>query len=289
MAGLQFIKMDGLGNDFIVVDCIDAAQSDKVGSRARVLCDRRRGIGADGVICVLPADGGADFRMRIFNADGSEAEMCGNGVRCFGEYLRVTGKFIGKFTISTLAGLIEVEFTRADADSGHYRVNMGAPRFSPDEIPVVRVNHSDEDFIMQEINALDRTFKVTAVSMGNPHAVIYADELNDELVLNYGPAVQKSTFFPKGVNVEFVKIISADEISMRVYERGCGETLACGTGACAAVVSGIINKMNGNDVMVHLPGGDLKISWDGDRTRPVYMSGPARVVFTGTIFDTRSL
>ncbi|MDR3013639.1 MAG: diaminopimelate epimerase [Chitinispirillales bacterium] len=281
---MQFVKMDALGNDFLIIECADVAQSDAIKARAQNFCDRRRWIGADGVICIMPIEGGGvDYRMRIFNADGSEAEMCGNGVRCVGEYLRITDRLGDGFAIDTLAGLIEVGFTGASNGEGHYRVNMGRPRFSPDEIPVVPVDVADKDFIMKEITALGRTFKVTAVSMGNPHAVVYVDELSDELVLTYGPAIQKSTFFPKSVNVEFVKVLSSDEIRMRVYERGCGETLACGTGACAAVVSGIENGMNGNNVAVHLPGGDLRIEWNGNRAHPVYMSGPARAVYEGTI------
>jgi diaminopimelate epimerase len=243
MDATQFIKVEGLGNDFVMLDCADVAQSDAVASRAVALCDRRRGVGADGVICVLPAAGsGADFRMRIFNADGGEAQMCGNGVRCFREYLRRTGRPAERFVIETLAGLIEVE--RVDAGGthgGNYRVNMGAPRLLPDDIPVVPAEITDKDFIMREIVALDREFKVTAVSMGNPHAVIYTEELSDELVSVAGPAIQRHSFFPKGVNVEFVHIISKDEIRMRVYERGCGETQACGTGACAAVVAGVVS------------------------------------------------
>jgi diaminopimelate epimerase len=292
MSGLRFIKVEGLGNDFVMLDCADVAQSDAVGSRAAALCDRRRGVGADGVICVLPAAaGGADFRMRIFNADGGEAEMCGNGVRCFGEYLRLTGRTAERFVIETLAGPIEVENEgvstalndRGGPHGGSYRVNMGAPRLLPDDIPVVPAEVTDKDFIMREIVALDKTFKVTAVSMGNPHAVIYAEDLSDELVLEAGPAIQRHPFFPKGVNVEFVHIISRDEVRMRVYERGCGETQACGTGACAAVVAGVVSGLGGNDVTVRLLGGDLRISWDGDRGHPVFMSGPARAVFHGEL------
>jgi diaminopimelate epimerase len=222
--------------------------------------------------------------MRIFNADGGEAEMCGNGVRCFGEYLRLTGRQAKRFVIETLAGPIEVENLDSDGThGGNYRVNMGAPRLLPDEIPVVPAEITDKDFIMQEIAALDKTFRVTAVSMGNPHAVVYAEDLSDELVLEAGPAIQRHPFFPKGVNVEFVHIISADEVRMRVYERGCGETQACGTGACAAVVAGVVSGLGGNDVTVRLLGGDLHISWDGDRGHPVFMSGPARAVFHGEI------
>jgi diaminopimelate epimerase len=286
MGGLRFVKVEGLGNDFVMFDCADVAQSDAVASRSVALCDRRRGVGADGVICVLPATagGGADFRMRIFNADGGEAEMCGNGVRCFGEYLRLTGWPAERFVIETLAGHIEVERVDAGGAQGwNYRVNMGAPRLTPDDIPVVPAEITDKDFIMREIVALDKTFKVTAVSMGNPHAVVYAEELSDELVLEAGPAIQRHSFFPKGVNVEFVHIISKDEIRMRVYERGCGETQACGTGACAAVVAGVVSGLGGNDVTVRLLGGDLQVSWDGDRGHPVFMSGPAQAVFRGEL------
>jgi len=279
------MKVEGLGNDFVMFDCADVAESDVAGGRAVALCDRRRGVGADGVICVLPAaaGGGADYRMRIFNADGSEAEMCGNGVRCFGEYLRLTGRSAERYVIETLAGLIVVESVDVGPHGGSYRVNMGAPRLLPDDIPVIPVEVTDKDFIMREIAALDKTFKVTAVSMGNPHAVVYADELSDELVLGAGPAIQRHPFFPKGVNVEFVHIISADEVRMRVYERGCGETQSCGTGACAVVVAGVVSGLGGNDVTVRLLGGDLRVSWDGDRGHPVFMSGPAKSVFRGEL------
>jgi len=281
---IKFTKAEGLSNDFVMLDCESAAQSDEIKSKTHLLCDRRRGIGADGVICVLPpSKDGSDYRMRIFNADGSEAEMCGNGVRCFGEYLRATGRNVEKVRIDTLAGLIELEFAGADERGGQYRVNMGPPRFSPADIPVIPVDLNDADFVMKEVTALDRTFLVTAVSMGNPHAVIFNDELDDELVLGYGPAIQKTAFFPKGVNVEFVKVLSSNEVKMRVYERGCGETQACGTGACAVVAAGIVNGKLEHDVTVHLLGGDLNISWDGYWEHPIYMTGPARVVFNGTI------
>jgi len=282
--GLQFSKAEGLGNDFVMVDCADLHRSDEIGARAGILCDRQRGIGANGVICVLPAAaGGADYRMRIFNADCSEAEMCGNGVRCVGEYLRVTGRYKEKFVLDTLAGRIEVAFTGEDDGVGRYRVNMGLPRFAPDEVPVVPFDALDTEFVMRGLNVCGRTFRVTAVSMGNPHAVAFVDELDDDTVLRCGPAIQTHSQFPKGANVEFVKVISTEEARMRVYERGCGETHACGTGACAAVVAGVVGRLLVNDVTVHLLGGDLQISWDGRRDSPVYMSGPARVVYSGTL------
>jgi diaminopimelate epimerase len=280
----EFTKAEGLGNDFIIVECADVEKSDHVMASARRLCDRHRGIGADGVICViLPRVKGGNFRMRIFNADGSEAEMCGNGVRCFGQYLRVTGRCTEWFTIDTLAGAIEVEYISEVDRVGQYRVNMGLPKFAPNDVPVIPSDVNDADFVMKEVTALDRTFKVTAVSIGNPHAVVFTDELDDNLVHTYGPAIQKASFFPKGVNVEFVKILSRDEIRMRVYERGCGETQACGTGACAAVAAGIVTEKLDYTTTAHLPGGDLKITWDGQRSSPVYMTGPARMVFTGNV------
>ncbi len=272
---LQFVKMEGLGNDFIVLDGESDVRTGKIKEHAVELCDRRKGIGADGVICVLPSQI-ADYRMRIFNSDGSEPEMCGNGVRCFTRYLqekKLTTK--QSVSIDTLAGLIQVQ-TQGDL----YKVNMGIPRFSPAQIPV---ESGDSEFFMKDITAKDTTFKVTAVSMGNPHAVIYSDDLSDELVLGYGPILENHPLFPKRTNVEFIKILSPKEISMRVWERGCGETQACGTGACAAAVSGIVNKLHDNQVTVHLPGGDLFISWDGDRESPVFMTGPARTVFNGTV------
>lgn len=272
---IPFVKMEGLGNDFIVLHGIEDTLAGKIALQAEELCDRRRGIGADGVICVLPSPE-ADFRMRIFNSDGSEAEMCGNGVRCFAHYLymnSLTSKT--DLTVDTLAGIIGIR-----KEDNLYRVNMGAPHLSPGQIPV---KGEGDDFIMREVKAGDRIFRVTAVSMGNPHAVIYADALTDDLVLGCGPLLESHDLFPRRTNVEFIKVLSESEIQMRVYERGCGETQACGTGACAAAVSGILNGLHGNEVTVHLPGGDLHITWDGDRTHPVYMTGPARTVFSGTV------
>ncbi|MFP4680346.1 MAG: diaminopimelate epimerase [Chitinispirillaceae bacterium] len=272
---IPFVKMEGLGNDFVVLHEIEDSLVDNLGQHSIEICDRRRGVGADGVICVLPSQK-ADFRMRIFNSDGSEAEMCGNGVRCFAHYLHHNG-LSSKTSISvdTLAGMIGVQ-----KENDLYKVNMGLPRLSSEEIPV---ESSSPEFIMQEVQVSDKVFNVTAVSMGNPHAVIYADELSDELVFTYGPLLEKHFLFPRRTNVEFIKVISKDQIQMRVYERGCGETQACGTGACGAAVSGIVNGLHGNDVTVHLPGGDLRVFWDGNRSHPVYMTGPARTVFRGKL------
>jgi diaminopimelate epimerase len=213
--------------------------------------------------------------MRIINADGSEAEMCGNGIRCFAVYLRDTGMTQKqKLTIETKAGVIQTEYA-----GDRIRVTMGAPVLSGRAIPV---NKDGGPIIGEKLSVDGKTFAVTAVSMGNPHAVIYADELTNELVHRYGSKLESHPFFPKKANIEFVKVLSDSEIRMRVWERGCGETMACGTGACASVVAGVLNRKNGNAVTVHLPGGDLFIEWDGDPTHPVFMTGPANRVYSGS-------
>jgi diaminopimelate epimerase len=229
----KFTKMHGCGNDFILLRASNDAPVSGISPRTASLCDRRTGIGADGIIFVMPSKS-ADFRMRIFNADGSEAEMCGNGMRCFARYVRrnrLSAK--KKLTVETLAGPIVAEI-RADT----VRVTMGPPRLGAAEIPVA-LPDTGGPVIMHTVHVGDREFALTAVSMGNPHAVVYADELSDELVLGWGGKLESHPLFPRKTNVEFVKVLSGTEIRMRVYERGCGETLACGTGACAAVVAGV--------------------------------------------------
>ncbi|MDD5674274.1 MAG: diaminopimelate epimerase [Chitinivibrionales bacterium] len=273
---MQFVKMEGCANDFIVSDDLDEGDIPGLVRRAPGLCDRRRGIGADGIIGVLHSSR-ADVAMRIINADGSEPEMCGNGIRCVALFCRRKGlSDRNALSIETAAGLIKTEFI-----GDQVRVNMGTPILAAREIPVAR--DSGETVIMEKLPVGDRTFYITAVSMGNPHAVIYADALTDELVLTYGKQIESHPFFPKKTNVEFIAVRSPAELDMRVYERGCGETMACGTGACAAVVAGVLNKKNGKAVTVHLRGGDLFIEWDGQKGSPVYMTGPAQWVFEGSI------
>ena len=272
---MKFVKMEGLGNDFIVTHGLTEEEHNTAINNASLLCDRRKGIGADGVIFILPAETeDADYRMSYFNADGGEAEMCGNGIRCFALYLNEMGLSDKKeFFVETLAGLIKTERIGDDI-----RVDMGAPVLDADKIPTKK---ADGQVIMEPIPVENREFRITAVSMGNPHAVIYADQLTDDLVLGFGPKLESHPFFPKKANIEFIKILSDDEIEMRVYERGCGETMACGTGACAAVVAGILNKKHSNKVTVHLLGGDLLIEWDGNPDHSVFMTGPANAVFKG--------
>jgi len=269
---LNFIKMEGLGNDFIVMHRSTNESIQTIIKQCVKLCDRRRGIGADGIIFILPSKK-ADFKMRIFNSDGSEAEMCGNGIRCCKLY--VQSMHLSKkqlVTFETKAGIISTESNKKDL----IRVNMGTPILESSKIPTVKKSCQ---VIMHDLQVDCKLFKITAVSMGNPHAVIYVDEITDELVSFWGPKIEKHPFFPNKTNVEFIKVLSNKEIQMRVWERGCGETLCCGTGACASVVAGIINNLHGNKVKVHLLGGDLLVEWDGKETSPVYMTGPATIVF----------
>jgi diaminopimelate epimerase len=271
----KFVKMEGLANDFVLMHGLGDRGIESIRKKIARLCDRRRGIGADGIIFALPSKK-AHFKMRIFNSDGSEPEMCGNGIRCFALYLKKAGlwKKAG-LSVETLAGIIQTEIS-----GDLIKVNMGPPILDAPRIPAAK---PDGRVIMEPVLVNGKKFMVTAVSMGNPHAVVYTDELSDELVLGIGKKLESHPFFPKKANIEFIKIISRKEINMRVFERGCGETMACGTGACAAAVSGIINKKNDKKVTVHLLGGDLCIEWAGQSSDPVFMTGPAKIVFKGEI------
>jgi diaminopimelate epimerase len=275
---MNFAKLEGLGNDFIVThDTLGGAPRllDAIRKRAPSLCDRRFGVGADGVLCVLPSSRAAFF-MRVINADGSEAEMCGNGIRCFSVYLAKKGlSSEATLAVETQRGIVT---TSRQGDS--VRVDMGTPILDAARVPTAQATGR---VVMHPIVVDGREYRVTAVSMGTPHAVVYADELTDDLVLGAGRSLESHPFFPRKTNVEFVKVLSDREIRMRVFERGCGETLACGTGACASVVSGIVNRRHGNAVTVHLPGGDLFVEWDGNETHSVFMTGPAHWVYDGTI------
>jgi diaminopimelate epimerase len=273
---IPFQKWQGTGNDFIIPDPSAQNLFPQLKIKAAALCDRRKGIGADGLLFLLPSTI-ADFKMVIINSDGSEPEMCGNGIRCIASYVH-SKKLSNKkaLTIETGAGIKEVVIV----DSGIIKVNMGAPVLDAPAIPVALKNGH---VIREKITIGNKTMEFTAVSMGNPHAVIYTDQADDDLVKGLGPQIEKHPLFPNKINVEFITVRSKKEISMRVWERGCGETQACGTGACASVVSGILNKLHDNDVTVHLPGGDLHIQWTGQLSDPVLMTGPAEYVFDGTI------
>ncbi len=283
---MQFSKMHGLGNDYVVFGFNEIPDID-FGTLAVKLCHRYFGVGADGLIAVLPSEG-RDFRMRIFNSDGSEAEMCGNGIRCATKYFidnlmpesrRPSGDGELRLKAETQAGERGVVATWQNGQVGLMTVSMGKPILDPPSIPV---SVEGERAIDVPLEACGRTFKATCVSMGNPHAVIFVDEDVDAApVLTAGPVIEKLPIFPKKTNVEFINVISDKELKMRVWERGVGETLACGTGTCASVVAANITGRAGRDVTVHLPGGDLMIKLDD--SGEVLMTGPAATVFTGTL------
>jgi len=277
---MPFTKMHGLGNDFIVIDRRTLQLDDLPGLAPR-LCERRFGIGADQILLLDKSDI-ADFRMSIFNADGSEVEMCGNGIRCLAKYIwdrKLSTKNI--LEIETLAGVI-----RPEKAGDLVRVDMGEPVFEAERIPVniqnseFRIQNSEKKMIIDyPLQIDDREFKVTCVSMGNPHAVIVVDNVSDFPVAVYGPEIEYHQMFPKRANVEFIRVLDPSEIEMRVWERGSGETMACGTGASAVAVAAHLKKLTGRTVTVHLVGGDLIIDWAADNR--VYMTGPAVEVFEG--------
>ncbi|TLM62821.1 MAG: diaminopimelate epimerase [Deltaproteobacteria bacterium] len=274
---MKFTKMHGAGNDYIYIDGFRERVDDPAGL-ARTVSDRHFGIGGDGLILILPSDS-ADVRMRIFNPDGSEAEMCGNGLRCVAKYAFDHGLVAAlRITVETGAGLLPVEmFTAASGLVDRVRVNMGRPRLTRAEIPMT--GPADERVVDQPLQVLDRTFRVTCVSMGNPHCVIYVDDVATFPVAAFGPAIENHPLFPRRTNVEFVEVLSPAEVRQRTWERGAGETLACGTGASAVTVAGLLTGRTGPQLLNHLTGGDLELAWDG--TGEVFMTGPAAEVFTG--------
>jgi diaminopimelate epimerase len=280
---IEFTKMHGLGNDYIYFDCI--AEPNLVPAPEKVapgLSDRHFGIGGDGIVLILKADAaGAEYRMRMFNSDGSEAEMCGNAIRCVAKYLCDEGYVKGdEVSIQTGAGVKHINISRdAEGKFESARVDMGTPELNGLFIPV----NIDKEPVVGEIIELSnrRKYEFTAVSMGNPHAVIFVDEITDEHVLRDGALAEVHDLFPNKINVEFVRVISPTEVEMRVWERGAGETLACGTGASAVTVASALNKLTARKITVHLIGGDLEIEWaDNDH---VYMSGPATTAFKGKV------
>ncbi len=277
---IKFTKMEGLGNDYVYVDCTKMGEEKikKVSSYAKSISDRHFGIGSDGLILICKSDV-ADFRMKMFNSDGTEAEMCGNGIRCVAKFVYDNGLTVKtSIDIETLAGIKKVELTVENGKVTYVSVNMGRPVLNPIDIPVI----SDEMPVKNlKIKALDREFVFTCVSMGNPHAVTVVENVDEFDIEKYGPILEKDEHFPRRANVEFVEIIDRRHIKMRVWERGAGETLACGTGACATCVAATLNGLVDKEeqIDIDLLGGTLKIRWNDF----VYMTGPARTVFTGII------
>lgn len=276
---MNFTKMQGLGNDFIIVNGLVEDLGEDYGALAQKLCDRHFGIGGDGLMLVLPSTC-ADIKMRIINSDGSEPEMCGNGIRCFAQYVYQQGIVTQKsMTVETLAGIMVPEIVGEDALISLVKVDMGEPILKRALIPMLGTG---EVAVNEEIKLEDVGFHVTAVSMGNPHCVTFVENLAEFDLLHWGPLMERSPYFPKKVNSEFVQVLNAHEVVMRVWERGAGVTLACGTGACASVVACVLNEKTIRDVVVHLDGGDLRIQWDMD-TNHVFMTGPAQLVFEGQV------
>ncbi|BEV71144.1 diaminopimelate epimerase [Paludibacterium sp. THUN1379] len=272
---LKFSKMHGLGNDFMVIDGVRQTVR-LTPEQIRLWGHRHFGIGFDQLLLVEPAqEAGHDFRYRIFNNDGGEVEQCGNGARCFARFVFEQGlSQQTRLKVETARGVIMPE----RMENGEVQVDMGVPRFAPADLPMKDV----EPARLYRLNAAGEDLEVSALSMGNPHAVLVVPEADLAPVKSIGQALQQSHYFPQSVNVGFMQILSRDEIRLRVYERGAGETLACGTGACAAVVAGIQRGLLNNRVRVHTHGGDLTVEWAGDG-QPVRMTGPATTVFSGEI------
>ncbi len=273
---MKFTKMEGLGNDYIYVNCFEENISEPVRA-AIALSDRHFGIGSDGLILIKPSDK-ADFTMDMYNADGSRSEMCGNGIRCVGKYVYDYG-LTRKTAISieTLAGIKYLDLSVTDGKVDMVTVDMGAPIFKAAEIPVI----SENDSVIDEPISIDGVqYRMTCVSMGNPHAVVFAEDVEKFPVEQIGPLFEQNERFPERVNVEFIQIIDKNTIKMRVWERGSGETMACGTGSCAATAACVRNHKTDNNITVKLLGGDLFVRYDRENDK-IYMTGPAKVVFDG--------
>ena len=276
---MKFTKMQGAGNDYVYVNCFEETVQDPAAVAIKV-SDRNFGIGSDGLILIMPSEV-ADVKMRMFNSDGSESEMCGNGIRCVAKYAYDHG-IVAKKEISaeTGAGVLALQLvTGADDKVVKVRVNMGAPRLTRKEIPMQ--GNPDDKVVSEPLNILHSTFNITCASMGNPHCVIFVDDVANFPVEKYGPLIENHELFPRRTNVEFVQIISRTEVRQRTWERGAGETLACGTGSSAVTAACVLNGLTERSILNHLSGGDLEMEWGADGN--IYMTGPAVEVFTGEI------
>ena len=275
---MKFTKMQGLGNDYVYVNCFEE-KIENPPAVARYVSDRHFGIGSDGLIMINPSEV-ADFEMEMYNADGSRGEMCGNGIRCVAKYVYdygLTDKT--QISVETLGGIKYLDLTVEDGKVALVKVNMGAPELKSDLIPIISEN---EKVIDEPIEVDGQVYHMTGVSMGNPHTVIYVDDVKNLDLEKIGPKFENHERFPKRINTEFVHCIDRNTVEMRVWERGSGETLACGTGACAVAVASILNNLTDTRVTVKLLGGDLQIEWDREKDH-VFMTGPAKVVFDGVI------
>lgn len=277
---LNFTKMTGLGNDYIYINCTDGLKLKNIPEFTKRLSDRHMGVGADGLILIdKPSNLDSDFKMRIFNSDGSEAEMCGNGIRCVAKFIHdnnLSNK--EKLSIETLAGIKQVKLIEKDGVCNEAIVDMGEPIFQDNNIPYDVYEAFNKDL---DLDVLGEKMRFTVVSMGNPHAITFVEDVDKVDIEKYGSAIENNPIFPNRTNVEFVQIIDKSNIKVRVWERGTGETLACGTGACAATVASGLNGYTDENVTVTLPGGKLIVEWGKDNH--IYMQGPATKVFEGRI------
>ena len=273
-----FTKMHGLGNDYVCINCFRERVEDPPGF-ARALCDRHYGIGADGLILICPSKV-SDFKMEIYNSDGSVAGMCGNGIRCLGKYVydyRLTGK--ETLSIETKSGIRNMHLQIRDGKACGAMVDMGVPRLNAHSIPIL----SEKDLVINDpIEVQEKNYRMTGISMGNPHAVIFSEEINGIPLEETGRELEFHPRFPERANIEFCHVTARDRMEIRVWERGVGETLACGTGACAAVVASVLNDLTDEEVIVKLLGGELSVRWDR-KVNHVFLEGPAVKVFDGVL------
>ena len=270
----KFTKMHGLGNDFVLIDCVNQSVNLSL-DQLRNIANRRLGIGCDQILLIERTESDADFRYRIFNSDGGEVEQCGNGARCLVSYVYDKGMIQKKeISVETLGGII---FSKLEIN-GEVTVNMGTPKFEPEKIPFI----ADKRMLTYLLEVNEKQIEFSILSMGNPHAVQIVEDINQSPVLAEGSLIESHSRFPKHVNAGYMQIVNREHINLRVYERGAGETLSCGTGACAAVVAGITRGLLDSRVTVSTTGGNLSICWEGDNN-PVWMTGPTVSVFDGEI------
>lgn len=278
---MKFTKMQGLGNDYVYVNCFKETVENP-SSVAKFVSNRNFGIGSDGLILICPSET-ADFQMVMYNADGSRGEMCGNGIRCVAKYVYdygLTDKT--RISVETLGGIKYLDLTVEDRKVRLVKVDMGKPHLAPVEIPIAMNEKDVNQVIDEEINVDGTVYRMTGVSMGNPHTVVYMDDLKGLEIEKIGPKFENHPRFPQRINTEFAHVLDEHTVEMRVWERGSGETLACGTGACAVAVASILNGLTKRSVTVKLLGGDLMIEWNEENGH-VFMTGPAEVVFDGEI------
>jgi diaminopimelate epimerase len=275
---IEFTKYQGLGNDFVLVDNRGQAEPLLTPEQSIQVCDRHFGVGADGVIFLLPGKSGANYSMRIYNSDGSEPEMCGNGIRCLARFIADLERGSTQtYTIQTLAGLITPEVLT----DGQVKVNMGSPRLLAQEIPTT-LAAPDEKVVDVTLEVAGQVWALTCVSMGNPHCITFVGDVGAIALEQLGPQFEHHEAFPQRTNTEFIEVVRSDYLKMRVWERGAGITLACGTGACAALVAGVLTGRCANAATIELPGGSLYIEWSA-LDQAVFMTGPAQKVFTGVL------